>query len=175
MQVWNAVYHYTVVVPRIRWADTQCGGMFGHEHQYIRQLKRLSIEESRRKPYPTRSDNILDSERALENGYSHNGLQHSCKVVCPGGDLDGDGVAEENSSTYIRMSETNESEGDEETREEEIKVRARKEVRIANQWRILVLRLAELITLVAVETVEVIQLQLSFLSQYQFNKPLSKP
>ncbi|KYN28812.1 hypothetical protein ALC57_01775 [Trachymyrmex cornetzi] len=81
MQVWDAVYHYTVVVPRIRWADTQCGGMFGHKHQYIRQ----------------------------------------------------DGVAEENSSTCIRMSERNESEGDEETREEEIKVRARKEVRSASQ------------------------------------------
>lgn len=93
MQVGDAVYHYTVAVPRIRWADLQYGGMFGHEHQYTSivraERKRLSIEESRRKSYPTRSDNILDSERALENGYSHNGLQHSCKVVCPGGDLDG--------------------------------------------------------------------------------------
>ncbi|KYM79779.1 hypothetical protein ALC53_09701 [Atta colombica] len=94
--------------------------MFGHEHQYICQL--------------TRSDNILDSERALENDYSHNGLQHSCKVV-PGDATLEDGAAEENSSTYIQMSERNESEGDEETREEEIKVRARKEIRTASQWR----------------------------------------
>ncbi|KYN42801.1 hypothetical protein ALC56_02603 [Trachymyrmex septentrionalis] len=80
MQVWDAVYHYTVV--------------------------------------DARSDNILDSEsEPLKMGYSHNGLQHSCKVVCSGGDLGG----------------------------------------------------------VTFQTVEVVQLRLSFLSQYQFNKPLSKP
>ncbi|KYM95443.1 hypothetical protein ALC62_13871 [Cyphomyrmex costatus] len=43
MQVGDAVYYYTVAVPRIRWTDTGCAGMFGHKYQHtsiVRAIRR---------------------------------------------------------------------------------------------------------------------------------------